>query len=346
MPERREVSPATTLMQLAGTGLRAAQALYVAAKLGVADHLVAKPLTSSELAALTGAHTPSLKRLLRALVALGLFIETEVDRFALSSTGQLLRSDAPKSLRSTVLFLTGEVRWRCWGELMTAVRTGGGGSELVLGMPVFDYYARNPEDSRIHDEAMAEMTRLAVAAILRSYDFSRFRCVVDVGGGSGQFLAAILREYAALRGVLFDLPFVVESADAIVTATDVRDRCKIEGGSFFEQVPRDGDAYMLKQILHDWNDERAKDILSTCRRAMTKDATLLILDRLLPEHAEAGEAVDAFVTDLEMLTMGGGRGGRERTETEFRELLDQAGFTLRQAVRTRGPLAVVEAMQK
>jgi len=172
-----------------------------------------------------------------ALVALGLFTETEVDRFASSSTGQLLRSDAPKSLKSTVLFLTGEARWRCWGELLTAVRTGGGGAELVLGMPVFDYYARNLDDSRIHDEAMAEMTRLAVAAIIRTYDFSRFRCIVDVGGGSGQLLAAILSEYVALRGVLFDLPFVVESAGAIVTAPDIRDRCKVEGGSFFEQVP-------------------------------------------------------------------------------------------------------------
>jgi hypothetical protein len=331
-------------MQLAGAGLRASQALYVAAKLGIADHLATKALTSSELAVLTGTHGPSLTRLLRALVAFGVFIETEVGRFALTPAGQLLRSDVSTSLRSTVLFLTGEVRWRCWADLLTTVRTGAAAAERVLGMPVFDYYARNPEDSQIHDEAMAEMTRMASVAILQGYDFSRFRCVVDVGGGSGQFLSAILDAHTALRGILFDLPFVVESAQPILARPHIRERCKIDGGSFFENVPRGGDAYVLKQIIHDWDDERASTILSACRQAMTSDATLLIVDRLLPEHAEPGHETDVYVADLEMLTMT--PGGKERTETEFKELLDQTGFVLQRAVRTRAPLAVIEAQPK
>lgn len=335
-----EMPPAATLLQLC-MGLRASQALYVAAQLGLADHIANGALTSDTLAAATQTHPEALRRLLRALTALGIFTEQENALFTLAPAGHLLRRDHPQSLRSRVLFLTGDVRWRCWADLLGSVRSGEAATERVLGMPLFDYYAAHPEESLIHDASMAEGSALVETAILRSYDFSRFQSIVDVGGGSGQLLCAILQAHPALHGALFDLPHVVAGAQPLFEAARVADRCRIVGGDFFDAALPNGDAYLLKQIVHDWDDESATRILAACRKAMGPDGTLLLIERVLPERAERGQASDAFLIDLEMLTMTSG--GRERTEHEFRELLAGAGFALESLITTASPLCIIEA---
>lgn len=206
-------------------GLRGSQALYVAVKLGIADHLAVRPMRSAELATATKTHAASLRRLLRALSALGVFAEQEPDCFALTPVGELLRRGVAGSLHAVVLFLTGEVRWRCWADLLGSVQTGEPPAQRVLGMPLFDYYAAHPEKSAIEIEAMAAFTRIVSVAVLDAYDFSRFRSVVDVGSGTGQLLADILRVHPALHGVLFDLPHVVANARDLLEAVGVADRC-------------------------------------------------------------------------------------------------------------------------
>lgn len=333
-------SSAAVLLQLC-MGLRASQALSVAAQLGIADHLAGGALTSVALATATQTHPESLRRLLRALTALNIFVEQENDMFILTPVGHLLRRDHPQSLRSRVLFLTGEVRWRCWADLLGSVQSGEAATERVLGMSLFDYYAAHPEESLIHDNAMAEASALTGPAILHNYDFSRFPSVVDVGGGSGQLLCTILKENPSLNGVLFDLPHVVAGAEHLLTVAGVGDRCQIVGGSFFASVPSSGNMYLLKQIIHDWDDVSATQILAACRKAIPSDGTLLVIERVLPQRASPGEMSDAFLIDLEMLTMT--PGGRERTEHEFRELLAGAGFALTRVISTGSPLSMLEA---
>lgn len=340
MSEKDQAQSTPALLQLC-MGLRASQALYAAAKLGIADCLAERPMGSADLAAATSTDAPSMRRLMRALSALGVFAEEEPDCFVLTPVGEHLRIGVAASLRASVLFLTGEVRWRCWSDLLGSVRTGAAAAERVLGMQIFDYYAAHPEESAIHDQAMAGMSAAASAAVLDAYDFSRLRCVVDVGGGTGQLLADILGAHPGLRGILFDLPHVVANAPAVLSARGVADRCRIEGGSFFDAVPGGGDGYLLKQIIHDWDDPRATAILATCRRVLSPDATILILDRVLPERAGQGQFLDAFMTDLEMLVMT--PGGRERTEGEFRKLLSAAGLELKRIVTTASPISIVEA---
>ncbi len=182
-------------------------------------------------------------------------------------------------------------------------------------MSIFDYYTVHPEESAIHDGAMAAASRMVSAAVLDAYDFSRFRCVVDVGGGTGQLIGDILRAHPALHGVLFDLPHVVANARDLLTARGVADRCRVESGSFFDAVPAGGDAYLLKQIIHDWDDPRSTAILAMCRGALPPEGTLLVLDRVLPERAEPGQRIEAFLLDLEMLTMTPGAASAPRASS-------------------------------
>jgi O-methyltransferase domain/Dimerisation domain len=334
------VEAVATLRGLAN-GLRAAQALFVAAEIGVADLLSARPLDSRELAALTGTDSAALGRVMRALCALGIFEEAASGRFSLTSVGQLLRSNDPGSYHAGVLFLTGPLRWQCWSQLLETVRTGANASERMLGMPLFEYYAAHPNESKIHDEAMRVFSASHAKMLLDVTDFRPGEVVVDVGGGSGELLAAVLAASPGVRGVLFDLPNVVEHSGRVLGAGEVAERCTVEGGSFFERIPGNGDAYLLKQVLHDWDDERALAILRRCRSSMSPDARLLIIERKMPEVAERGMATETFFTDLEMLVMTSG--GRERTEAEFSKLLEQAGFKLKRTLPTASPLWVFEA---
>ncbi len=338
MPAQTHAQAAAALRQIA-FGLRASQALYVAAKLEIADHLAPKPMTSAALAQSTGADAGALHRLMRALCALGVFSESSTGEFALNATAELLRSDIPGSYRPVVLFLAGDVRWRCWSDLLGAVRAGGDGAERTLGMGLFDFYAAHPEESKLHDQAMRSLSAAQVAAVLEVMDLSQASTVIDVGGGTGELLAAVLARNPALRGVLFDLPHVVEHAPQVTGA--VADRLAVASGSFFDSVPAGGDTYLLKAIIHDWDDARAMAILRNCRRAMGPASKLLLLERELPEPGQPLAASEMFLLDLEMLVMT--PGGRERTRAEFARLLLEAGLELVGTLPTRTPLTIFEA---
>jgi hypothetical protein len=336
-----EVSKAAATLRGLASGLRVSQALYVAAELRVADRLSERSLNSVELAAATGTDAAALGRIMRALCALGVFSESASGHFSLTSVGRLLRSNVPNSWRAGVLFMTGPVRWRCWSQLLETVKTGGNASERVLGRQLFEFYAADAEESKIHDDAMRSFSASHAAAIVAKIDFGHARLVIDVGGGTGEFLAAILAAHPELRGVLFDLPNVVDNAAHVLGARRVVDRCTIERGSFFESVPRNGDVYLLKHIIHDWDDECAADILRCCRRCMPRNAKLLLIERKMPEVADCGGSAETFMTDLEMLVMA--FGGRERTEAEFQQLLGDAGFKYLRTVLTTSPSCVFEA---
>lgn len=338
--DQSHAEAAATLRGIAN-GLRASQALFVAAQLKIADHLSEKPLNNYELAAITGTDSAALGRVMRALCALGIFSELDSGHFSLNPVAQLLRSDVSGSYRAGVLFLAGAVRWRCWSGLLETVKTGVKASEQVLGMPLFDFYAAHPEESKVHDDAMRAFSASHAPALLDAIDLRQAGVVVDVGGGTGELLAAILAAHPGLRGVLFDLPNVVAQAAPVLSKSKVADRCAVEGGSFFEHVPSHGDTYLLKQIVHDWDDARASSILRCCRRCMPQDAKLLIIERRVPEPSEPTEPAETFFADLEMLVMTSG--GRERTEAEFRKLLADAGFKHLRTLTTASPLCVFEA---
>ena len=340
MTGQSHAEAAATLRGVAN-GLRAAQALFVAAQLRVADHLLDKPLDSSELAAITGSDAAALGRVMRALCSLGIFSVSTSGQFSLNSVAQLLGSDVPGSYRAGVLFLAGPVRWQCWSQLLEAVKTGANVSERMLGAPLFDFYAAHPEESRIHDDAMRAFSASHAEAILNAIDVREAEVVVDLGGGTGELLAAVLARRPDLRGVLFDLSNVVEHAAQVLGASKVADRCTIIGDSFFERVPEHGDTYLLKQVIHDWDDQRAEAILRTCRRCMPVSARLLIIERKMPEVTESGISPEPFFADLEMLVMT--PGGRERTVTEISNLLERAGFRLQRTLSTGSPLWVFEA---
>ncbi|GGS97227.1 methyltransferase [Planobispora rosea] len=306
-----------------------AQVLYVAAELDLAAHLAGGERDAAELAAVTGTHAPSLHRLLRAMACLELVTETAPGRFALTETGDRLRDDAPGSFRALARLFCGPDLWASWGLLIDSVRTGEPAWERVTGSPAFEWMARNPEGSAVFNRAMSEGTRRSAPSIIAGFDFTRFGTLVDVGGGDGTLLSAILRAVPGLRGVLFDLPSGL--AEAGRNLDGLRDRCEIVSGDFFAEVPKGADAYLLKGVIHDWDDERATAILRVCRAAMAPESTLLLLELTMPERIDSPDAAVAVMGDINMLVA---TGGRERTETEFRALLAGAGF---HSVEVTGP---------
>lgn len=292
-----------------------AQIVYASAELRIADLLADGPRTTTELADEAAAHEPSLRRLLLALAGLGILAHVDADRFELTDAGRPLVTGAPDSVSALVRMLCGPEMLRAWQALVSSLRTGHCAWELAHGMPVFDYYAIHPESAAEFNEAMAEHTRDAAPAIVAAGDFARFRTVVDVGGGDGTLMAAILQAEPGVEGVVFDVP------DALGPDTD---RCRFVAGDFFSSVPEGANAYLLRQILHDWPDEAATQILRSCRTAMAPGARLLILERMLPERATP-DHLQPLLVDLLMLVA---TGGRERTEREFRELLAAADLRL------------------
>ena len=328
--------PPVTLLQMM-TGYWASQALYVAAKLGIADHLAAGPVSCADLATATGTDAPSLRRVLRALASVGVFTEAAPGSFALTPLADLLRTDAPGSMRALAITYN-EEQYRAWGALLHSVQTGGVAFEHLYGMPVFAYFAQHPEVDRVFNEAMIGWTNQVAGAVAGTFDFSPFGTIVDVGGGYGTLLAAILRGNPRARGILFDQPHVVASAEGLLAAAGVADRCARVGGDFFAAVPAGGDAYLLAQILHDWDDERCVTILAQCRRAIPDHGKLLVVELVLPTSEEPffGKWLD-----LHMLVMAG---GRERTAAEYDALFQAAGFRLTRVVPTAPGPSVVEAV--
>jgi len=340
MDTQARVSPALILRQLAFV-MRASRALYAAAQLGIADVLAGGPLTSAELAAKMGTHTPALRRLLRALVAHGVFEEEAPDRFCLNPAAELLRRDVPGSQRAGVLFTAGDMRWQLWSDFIESVRTGQAAVERAFGKNVFERHAEDAEEAALFGQAMAAFSAALSGPLIAAYDFASFNCIADVGGGTGRLLADILAANPSVRGILFDLPDVMTAAPPLLEASGVARRCKVVAGDFFEGVPTGADAYVLKSVLHDWDDARAITILENCRKAMSTTSTLLVIERAMPEKAEHGRAVEAYLLDLEMLLLT--PGGRERTEAEFGAILSAAGFVMTRIVPTTAPVSVIEA---
>lgn len=312
-------------------GHQAAQAVHVAAVLGIADLVAAKPRSAAELAAQTTSHEASLRRLLRALAALGVLHEQEDGRFGLGELGQPLRTDHPQSAAGWAAFVGRESVWAAWGALGHSVATGENAFAHVHGEDVWRYRAGRPEDSAAFDRAMASQTLGVAESVLDAFAFDRFGVIVDVAGGTGAFLAAILARYPAARGILFDQPHVVASAA-------VHERCEVVAGDFFEAVPEGGDAYVLKAIVHDWEDEQSVAILRACRRAIAAGGSLLLVERLL---GPPNELPEAKLSDLNMMVA---PGGRERTLEEYAALFEAAGFRLVGETPTASGRSVIEAV--
>ena len=303
-------------------GYQVSQAIHVAATLGIADLLKDGPRTSDELAAEAGADPGVLYRLLRALAAAGVFHEEDGRRFSLTELGKGLRSDAPEPLAGWAAFIGRPYYWQAWGHLLHSVRTGENAFQHVHDTDVWNYRAEHAEESSIFDRAMTDLTRTSNRRLVDGYDFGRFSTVVDVGGGRGALLAALLVEHPEMTGVLFDQPHVVAGADEVLDAAGVADRCRVVAGSFFEEVPAGGDAYVLKAIIHDWEDEESVAILRNCRRVVPDEGRLLLIERIVGAPNE-----DSFTkfADLNMLVS---PGGKERTLDEYAALLAAAGFRL------------------
>jgi len=324
------------IFQLA-SGYVVSAALGVVAELGVADQLAAGPRSAAELAQRAGANEDAVYRMLRVLSMVGVFTETSPRTFALTPAGALLRADVPGSVRDMVVWLCDTFHFRVYAEMMHAIKTGEAVGARVVGMPVFEYLERNPELSARFNQAMTNFSAGAAPAVLEAYDFSGIDVLVDIAGGHGMILASILRQYPRMHGILFDLDHVLAGATA-PGALGVSDRCKKVAGDFFKAVPPGGDAYLMKHIIHDWNDDQAGVILRNVHAALQGKPHGKVI--LIEAVIKPGNEPDlAKLIDLEMLLL---PGGRERTEEEFAALFARNGFQLTRVVPTQSPLAVVE----
>lgn len=332
-----ELSPSQALLQMTA-GPLLAQALYVAAKLGLADLLREGLRSSEELAQRTGAHPRALYRLLRALTSVEVFREEEDGCFQLTPRAAYLQSDVPGSLRAVAIMRGEPWYWRACGGLLHSVQIGQAAFEDSYGMGLFAYLAQHPQDAMTFNQAMCVNVAQKHTAAVKAYDFSQFGTVVDIGGGQGALLTAILTTHPQVRGVLFDLPHVVEAARQSLAAAGLAPRCELVSGDFFASVPAGGDAYTLSEILHDWDDSQATVILRNIRKAMPEHGKVLILEQVIPPGNDPHEGK---LRDLAMLVL---LGGVERTENEFRELLREAGFRLTGIMPTASPTSVIEGV--
>jgi hypothetical protein len=333
-----EQPPAVAMLQLT-MGALVSQAVSVIARLGVADVLAAGPQPVEEIAKRVGAHHSALYRVLRALSDVGVVAELENRQFALTQLGELLRSDVPGSLRGWATMVGMPFHRYPWTDLYVTVQTGESAFDRVHGTEVFDYLAEHPEDAAVFDAAMASISTNESVSIVKAYDFSRFNTIVDVGGGRGGLLTAILSANPHLQGVLFDVPTVVAGAEEELAGAEVVGRCTVVSGDFFDSVPDGADAYLLCAIIHDWDDDQAVQILRTCRAAMADAACVLLAEIVLPDGPAPSMGK---LADLEMLVMTAG--GRQRTGAEHRALLARAGLRLTRIIPSTGMVSLVEAV--
>ena len=322
-------------------GYGVSQLLFVAAELGLADQLARGPQTPAMLAKRVGADAAALYRVLRALASVGVFAEGKGGRFRLTPLARRLCSDHPASLRDFARMVMSDYSWNAWGALLGGVRDGSSPFERVHGTAFFDYLQQHPEQERVFSASMASLSGSENAAIARAYPFGRLTRLVDVGGAHGHLLATILRKQKKLCGVLYDQPQVVAAAAVrgFLGSPDVRDRCDVVGGSFFESVPPGGDGYLMKYILHDWDDEHCIRILRLCRDAMAHEGRVLVADYVI----RGGNTRDrGKLRDINMFVL---LRGRERTREEFRALFAKAGLALRRVFQTDVPLCILEAVR-
>ncbi len=328
------VSPSWRMTQFIW-GAMPVQAISIAAKLGISDLVAQGPRSVDDLAKTTKTHTAALQRLLRALASLGIFAEDADGRFLNTPLSETLRSDHAESVRALGIMWGTPFFWRPWGDLCGAVTTGQPSFDSVFQESFFDYLAHHAGDASIFNAAMTAVSSMELSAVLAAYDFSRFGRIADIGGGHGALLHGILVANPGVRGILYDHPAVVAGATALRTGA-MAARCEVLDGDFFEAVPAGADAYILKRIIHDWNDEDALKILKHCRRAIGRDGTLLLIECVLkpPNEPDLGKFLD-----LHMLVL---LGGRERTESDFKSLLRKAGFSLTRVIPTGVLHSIIE----
>jgi C-methyltransferase len=313
------------------------QAITAAAELGVADALAGGPLTIDDLAHRVKADPDALRRLLRALIGRGVFRRRRDGRYELNSLGDALRSDAPMSMAWAARFYGSAEQRERWTLLVDSIRSGRSVVSVLHGKEGFDYFAEYPQHAELFNRTMTSISELTDATVVAGYDFGAYPTIVDVGGGHGPLLAAIMEAAPASQGVLYDLPVVVSAATELLCKHDVADRVRIEAGSFFSHVPAGGDLYVLKNIIHDWPDDKAVQILRNVRAAAGPNATVVLVELVIPDHDRDFPGKWA---DLEMLL---NLAARERTAAEYRNLLSQAGLRMTRVVQTASPLSVVEA---
>ncbi|OBA57471.1 hydroxyneurosporene methyltransferase [Mycobacterium sp. 1100029.7] len=334
---QRMLPPSAAMMEMVMNAW-AAQAITTAADLGIADALANGPLSADELARAVNADADAVSRLLRALISRGIFRQRRDGRYELTPLADCLRSDAEVSLRGFARFLGAAQHREHWSHLTNVIRTGRPAIPELRGKPIFEYLQDEPEFAEIFNDAMTSGSELAVAALTAAYDFSCYDTIVDVGGGHGRLLAAVLEVTPQARGVLFDLPAVVAGAPAVLSERHVQDRVKIVPGSFFEAIHEGGDAYVLKNVIHDWPDDEAVRILRNVRNAADPGKHVLLLEFVIPDHDREFPGKWA---DLEMLLIAG---ARERSAAEYEQLLSSAGFRMTRVVATASPFSVVEAV--
>ncbi len=341
-PRRADASAdeATALLEMIGASWKS-QIVCVTAELHIADFLADGPRTNEYLARKTGCHGPSLRRLMRALTTVGICLETRDGTFALTPTGELLRTDVTQTVNAWAIWW-GKYQWPVWGNLLHSVRTGKTARELVAGQLGYAHIENDPQAALVFNRAMVGISGLIAGAVVRAYDFSAAKTVVDVGGGYGVLLTAILSANTEVTGIVFDLPHAMDGAAKLAADAGVAQRVSLISGDFFNRVPEDADIYLLKSVLHNWDDERCSVILGCCRRAMAVGAKLVLVERIMPAHVQNAVADQAVVrADLNMLV---GLGGRERRAAEFTALLAEAGFMATTLMPAAYDFSVIEAI--
>ncbi len=334
--QKKDQNPAPPVLFQMATAYWASQAIYVAAKLGIADLLQDGPRSSAALAAETGSDAPSLFRVLRALSSVGVFSQLGKDCFALSRLGDALRSDVPGSLRAIVITI-GEIHYRACGELLHSVRTGSPAFNHVFGTSLFNHLQEDARAAEVFNRGMTNLSSLLAHAVLLAYDFSGITSIVDVGGGEGELLIRILELHPEMTGVVFDVANGLGSPRRTMGNTG---RCSYITGNFFDSVPEGAEAYVLCGVVHDWSDDLAVAILSNCRKAMAKNGRALIVEMIVPK---TNSASFSKLLDLNMMVM---TAGRERTKSEFHALLDAADFRVTRIIPTMAPQSIIEAVPK
>jgi SAM-dependent methyltransferase len=335
-PTNEERAAAAAVLPMAW-GIHISRAVHVVAELGIADLLAGGPMTVAQLAQATQAHEPSLYRVLRLLASLGVLAEQDHRSFSLTVLGDRLRAGVPASMRSQAILT--DISLRAWEPIVETVKTGKPGMEIAYGMSGFEFLAAHPDLARKFQAAMSERTAAFARSVADRYDFSPIQTVADIGGGTGTLLAAILTARRQLRGILPDRPPVAADAAGVLAAAGVADRCQIVPGDFFQGVPDGADAYILANVLHDWDDADSVRILGACRRAMAEGGRLLIVERLIPDNP--ADAVPVLLSDLNMLVV---TGGRERTTAEYGQLLAEAGLSMAKVQPVAPPYGVIEGL--
>lgn len=336
-----DLPPQVAMLQFLG-GIRVARSIYAAAELGIADLLADGPKTVEELAQATNTHGPSLYRVLRALAGFGIFAEDETGRFTLTPPAEFLQTDFPDSVRAAVRLFGEDWHWQVWGDLSESVKTGEPTFDQFHGMGFFDYCNQNPAFANSSGNSKTSITARASTSLLANYDFSSFGKVVDIAvmGGYGNTLIPLLKANPTLKGVLFDIKPVIAAAKPVIEAAGLGDRCELIIGHCLETVPSGGDAYILMFVVHNWDDQRAIKILKNCHAAMAEDGKLLLVEMIMPK---GNEPFVGKLIDLESLLIT--PGGYERTEAQYRSLLESAGFKVTQLIPTETANSIVEAVR-